>query len=96
MLCEKRVRASGTAIRVIARPLRIEYPGAIHHVMSRGNLRRSVFEGECDYQRLFQGPGSSRAGSSGDTMLISSEFRYGVPGTGEGLALAPSPGIWYR
>ena len=24
--------------------LRIEYPGAIHHVMSHGNLRRSVFE----------------------------------------------------
>jgi hypothetical protein len=33
----------------MARPLRIEYPGAIHHVMSRGNLRRSVFEDERDY-----------------------------------------------
>ena len=39
----------------MARPLRIEYPGAIHHVMSRGNLRRSVFEDERDYQRLLQG-----------------------------------------
>ena len=39
----------------MARPLRIEYPGAIHHVMSRGNLRRSVFEDERDYQRLLEG-----------------------------------------
>ena len=39
----------------MARPLRIEYPGAIHHVMSRGNLRRSVFEDERDYQRFLQG-----------------------------------------
>jgi REP element-mobilizing transposase RayT len=40
----------------MTKPLRIEYPGAIHHVMSRGNLRRSVFEEEPDYQRLLQGP----------------------------------------
>ena len=39
----------------MARPLRIEYPGRIHHVISRGNFRRPVFEGECDYQRLLQG-----------------------------------------
>ena len=39
----------------MGRPLRIEYPGAIHHVMSRGNLRRSVFEDESDYQRLLEG-----------------------------------------
>ena len=39
----------------MVRPLRIEYPGAIHHVMSRGNLRRSVFEDERDYLRLLQG-----------------------------------------
>ena len=39
----------------MARPLRIEDPGAIHHVMSRGNLGLSVFDDECDYQRLLQG-----------------------------------------
>jgi len=39
----------------MARPLRIEYPGAIYHVMCRGNQRRSIFEDESDYQRLFQG-----------------------------------------
>jgi putative transposase len=35
--------------------LRIEYPGAIHHVISRGNLRRSVLEDERDCQRLLEG-----------------------------------------
>src|SRR5208282_215719 len=39
----------------MARPLRIEYPGAIYHVMSRGNQRRSIFEDERDYQRVLQG-----------------------------------------
>jgi hypothetical protein len=24
--------------------LRIEYPGAVHHTMSRGNFRQSIFE----------------------------------------------------
>jgi len=40
----------------MARLLRIEYPGATHHLMSRGNQRRSVFEDERDYRRLLQGP----------------------------------------
>ena len=39
----------------MARPLRIEYPGAIYHVISRGNQRRSIYEDEHDYQRFLQG-----------------------------------------
>ncbi len=39
----------------MARPLRIEYPGAIYHVMSRGNQRRPIFDDERDYHRLLQG-----------------------------------------
>jgi REP element-mobilizing transposase RayT len=39
----------------MARPSRIEYRGAIHQVMYGGNLRRSVFQDERDYQRLLQG-----------------------------------------
>ena len=39
----------------MARPLRDRISRAIHHVMSRGNLRRSVFEDERDYQRFLQG-----------------------------------------
>ena len=32
----------------MARPLRIEYPGAFYHVMNRGNRRQTVFESESD------------------------------------------------
>jgi REP element-mobilizing transposase RayT len=40
---------------VMARPLRVEYPGAIYHVMSRGNGRQRVFRDERDFQRLLEG-----------------------------------------
>jgi REP element-mobilizing transposase RayT len=33
----------------MARPLRIEYPGASYHVVNRGNRREQVFHGEDDY-----------------------------------------------
>jgi putative transposase len=39
----------------MARPLRIEFPGAIYHVMSRGNARQAVFRDERDYQRMIDG-----------------------------------------
>ncbi len=34
----------------MARPLRIEYPGAFYHVVSRGNERRTIFRREEDYE----------------------------------------------
>ena len=34
----------------MARPVRIEYPGAFYHVISRGNERRAVFRGDDDYK----------------------------------------------
>lgn len=39
----------------MARPLRIEYPGAIYHVMSRGNGRQKIFHDDGDFQRLLEG-----------------------------------------
>ncbi|MFV1917740.1 MAG: transposase [Patescibacteria group bacterium] len=32
----------------MARPLRVEYPGAIYHITSRGNDRKSIFKGKAD------------------------------------------------
>jgi len=29
----------------MARPLRIEYEGAVYHVMSRGNVREKIYGG---------------------------------------------------
>ncbi len=34
----------------MARPLRIEFPGAVYHVMNRGTARQSVFRGPDDYE----------------------------------------------
>src|SRR5271166_115001 len=42
----------------MARPLRNEFPGAIYHVMSRGNVRQTVFRDDSDYQRLIKGLGT--------------------------------------
>jgi hypothetical protein len=39
----------------MSRPLRVEYPGAIYHVMCRGNARQRIFRDEADYQRLVDG-----------------------------------------
>lgn len=32
----------------MARPLRIEFPGAVYHVTSRGNARTDIFEDDND------------------------------------------------
>ncbi len=32
----------------MARPLRIEFPGAFHHVMARGNARQPIFRSTAD------------------------------------------------
>jgi REP element-mobilizing transposase RayT len=34
----------------MARPLRIEYPGAVYHVTSRGNARQSILIDDVDRQ----------------------------------------------
>ena len=39
----------------MARPLRIQYPGAIYHVMARGNGRQLLFHEQADYQRMLDG-----------------------------------------
>lgn len=36
----------------MARPLRIEFPGAVYHVTSRGDRREPIFEGDADREAL--------------------------------------------
>ncbi len=38
----------------MGRPLRIEYPGAVYHVMARGNQGRPLFKDDKDRKRLLQ------------------------------------------
>jgi len=37
----------------MARPLRIEFPGAIYHITSRGNARQKIFLDDSDYLSFF-------------------------------------------
>ena len=39
----------------MARPLRIQYAGAIYHAMARGNGRQQLFHGDDDYRRMTDG-----------------------------------------
>jgi REP element-mobilizing transposase RayT len=39
----------------MARPLRIEFPNAIYHVMARGKGRQKIFHADADYQRMTDG-----------------------------------------
>ena len=38
----------------MARPLRIEYPGAFYHVTSRGNERKDVFKSQRDREKFIE------------------------------------------
>ena len=38
----------------MARPLRVEFEGALYHVTSRGNAREAVFEGDADRTRFLK------------------------------------------
>jgi len=42
----------------MSRPLRIEYPGAVYHVTTRGNGRKNIFEDDQDRQMFFSILGS--------------------------------------
>lgn len=45
-------RTRGILGRTMARPVRLEFPGALHHVTSRGNERRAIFRDDRD-RRMF-------------------------------------------
>ena len=38
----------------MARPLRLEYRGAMYHIMARGNQGRAIFEDDKDRQRFVE------------------------------------------
>ena len=38
----------------MARKLRVEYPGAIYHVMNRGDRREAIFKDDADRKRFLE------------------------------------------
>lgn len=43
-----------TKLRAMARPLRIEYPGALYHVTSRGDRREAIYEDDEDRRNFLR------------------------------------------
>jgi len=46
----------------MARPLRIKYPGAYYHVISRGNERKAIFRDGSDRRKFLELLGQGSAG----------------------------------
>lgn len=38
----------------MARPIRIQFSGAIYHIMSRGNGRQNIFKDNKDYEKFLE------------------------------------------
>jgi REP element-mobilizing transposase RayT len=38
----------------MARPIRIEYPGAVYHVICRGNNRQAIYRDDDDRRRYLE------------------------------------------
>jgi REP element-mobilizing transposase RayT len=49
----------------MARPLRVEYPGAVYHITSRGNEKKSIFRDSLDREVFLE-------------ILIQSKRIYGI------------------
>jgi hypothetical protein len=47
----------GGIIPGTARKLRVEYPGAIYHVMNRGDRPEAIFKDDPDRERFLAAPG---------------------------------------
>jgi REP element-mobilizing transposase RayT len=45
----------------MARPLRIQYPGAVYHVLNRGTARQRIFRESGDYERFLGGVAEAHA-----------------------------------
>ncbi len=40
--------------RIVARHLRIEFPGACYHIMNRGNDRQCIFDNDDDFELFIE------------------------------------------
>ena len=46
-------------VRVMARRLHLQYPGAMYHVMNRGDQREAIFKDDEDRQKFLATPGEA-------------------------------------
>ena len=58
------------AVARYGRKLRIQYPGAVYHVMNRGDRRESIFQDEADRLRFMETSGEARAKTDGQVHAL--------------------------
>jgi|HubBroStandDraft_5_1064220.scaffolds.fasta_scaffold652135_1 hypothetical protein len=58
----------------MARKLRAEYPGAVYHLMSRGERREAIFKDDQDHERVTQKKDSFELCASRERLLTSPEY----------------------
>src|SRR4051794_26138248 len=67
----------------MARPLRIEYPGAIYHVLSRGDQRDAIVRDDRDRGAVPRSPGADvRTHRVADSRLLSDDESFSL-GSGD-------------
>jgi hypothetical protein len=65
--------------RAMPRALRIEYPGAIYHVMNRGDHREPIFRDDFDHKRLKDSDCATPAAETAVTLKrIAAELHMGT------------------
>jgi REP element-mobilizing transposase RayT len=57
-------------VKIMARPLRIEYEGAFYHVTARGNERKDIFKNDCDREKFLKYVQSAVERYEGESMCI--------------------------
>ena len=74
----------------MARKLRVEYPGAIYHVMNRGDRREAIFKDDTDRKRFMQtlGEGCQKTGWFVHAWCLMPNLEARRKGDGEKLKLA--------
>ena len=76
----------------MARPLRIEYPGAVYHVTGRGNDKKAIFRTDADRMAFLD----TLLAISWRRAVMSSSIRCGqrwqsIPKSGPGAAMKQRP-----
>ena len=62
----------------MARPLRIEYPGAYYHVINRGNAGENIFVTERDKEKFLEYLGNAENVHAQNMQVKEDKHGYGV------------------
>jgi hypothetical protein len=64
----------------MARKLRVEYPGAIYHVMNRGDRRKAIFLDDADRERFVATLGEACVSVEKGNLAMSEQYQEPLSG----------------